>query len=110
MLSTFTSSLKHFLYSGASNLPSGSKIGILTFDRSIHFYNLHSSLETAHMMIVGDLEDVFCPLQEGLLVDPQICRSNIERLLDSLPTYFANNRSSDSCLGSACKSAQEALV
>jgi protein transport protein SEC24 len=41
MLATFCSALKHFLYSGAYSLPPKSKIGIMTFDKTVQFYNLH---------------------------------------------------------------------
>jgi protein transport protein SEC24 len=41
MVVTFASSLKHFLYSGQFQLPKGAKVGIITFDRTLQFYNLN---------------------------------------------------------------------
>lgn len=52
----------------------GSKIAILTFDTTIHFYNLSPSLEQPQMMVVADLDDMFLPMYEGLLVDPDESR------------------------------------
>lgn len=74
MLQTWASALKHFLYSGQYTLPEGARVGIITFDRAIHFYNLSPELETFAMLVVGDIDDVFSPLQEGLLVDPLASR------------------------------------
>ena len=61
------------------------------------------------MMIVTDVSDPFCPLQEGLLVDPEKSKSVIEGLLDSLPTLFGSNNVGESIAGSACRAAFEAL-
>jgi protein transport protein SEC24 len=41
MVATFASALKYFLYSGNFQLPKGAKVGIVTFDRSLQFYNLN---------------------------------------------------------------------
>lgn len=88
--------LKELLYggddlSGSSGLPAGSKIAILTFDRTVQFFNLkagfrssypraeqtsyaarctQAGLEQAQMLVVPDLADMFIPLSEGFLVDP----------------------------------------
>ncbi|KAJ3332353.1 COPII coat Sec23p-Sfb3p heterodimer component, partial [Kappamyces sp. JEL0680] len=109
MLATFSSALKHFLYSGQFAIPAGARVGIVTFDRTIHFYNLKPTLESFQMMVVGDLLDVFSPLQEGLLVDPVASRPLVESLLDALPTMFGTNKVGDAALGSACKAGFEAL-
>ncbi len=41
MVATFASALKYYLYSGAFMIPKGAKIGIMTYDRAVQFYNLH---------------------------------------------------------------------
>jgi protein transport protein SEC24 len=61
------------------------------------------------MMIMGDMEDVFSPIEKGLLVDPQESKSLIESLLDALPSMFANTKIGDSYLGSAMQCGFEAL-
>lgn len=72
-----------------SRLPPGAKIGIVTFDRDIHFYNLSSGLEQAQMMVMPDVEDPFVPLSEGLFVDPEASKSVITSLLEKIPSMFA---------------------
>lgn len=52
------------------SLPKGAKVGFVTFDKDIHFYNVNPTLEQAQMMIMPDIEDPFVPLSEGLFVDP----------------------------------------
>ncbi|GAA5993798.1 hypothetical protein JCM5350_007675 [Sporobolomyces pararoseus] len=66
-------------------LPEGAKIAIMTFDKSVQFYNLKAGLEQAQMLVVSDIEDMFVPLREGFLVDPVESRAAIESLLDTLP-------------------------
>ncbi len=44
------------------------RVGFATFDQTIHFYNLRSSLGQPEMMVVGDVQDVFVPLVDGFLV------------------------------------------
>ena len=109
MLATFCSSLKYFLYSSPEPLAKGAKVGIITYDKSINFFNLKPELETFQMMVVNDLDDVFSPIEEGLLVDPLASRALIESLLDALPNIFGGNRSPEAAVGSACLCAFDAL-
>jgi protein transport protein SEC24 len=51
-------------------IPEGSKVGFVTFDKDIHFYNMNPALDQAQMMIMPDIEEPFVPLSEGLFVDP----------------------------------------
>ena len=68
-------------------VPVGSKVGFVTFDKAMHFYNcnvsgrwklvafiadsLQENLERAQMLVMPDIEDPFVPLgSEGLFVDP----------------------------------------
>ncbi|PNJ59693.1 SEC24A isoform 2, partial [Pongo abelii] len=45
------------------------KIGFVTFDSTIHFYSLQEGLSQPQMLIVSDIEDVFIPMPENLLVN-----------------------------------------
>ncbi|GAA5940129.1 uncharacterized protein JCM15063_001715 [Sporobolomyces koalae] len=71
--------------SSVGRLPQGAKVAILTFDKSVQFYNLKAGLEQAQMLVVPDISDMFVPLREGFLVDPIESRTAIEHLLDALP-------------------------
>lgn len=68
-------------------IPRDSKIGILSFDRAIHFYDLsvrfyrpvpeihvlrppmQPHLLQVHMMVLPDIDEIFLPLRAGLFVD-----------------------------------------
>ncbi|EGD98891.1 Sec23/Sec24 family protein [Trichophyton tonsurans CBS 112818] len=67
----------------------GSKIGIITFDKEVHFYNLSPQLEQAQMIVMPDLEDPFVPLSEGLFADPYESKHVISSLLTQIPTLFS---------------------
>src|SRR4051812_43134492 len=44
------------------------RVAIITFDATVHFYNLAASLSQAQMLVVPDIDDVFVPLSTGCLV------------------------------------------
>ncbi|KAG0340861.1 COPII coat Sec23p-Sfb3p heterodimer component, partial [Podila minutissima] len=56
---------------GASRLAPGVQIGVMTYDKTVHFYNLSPSLDQAQMLVVPDVGDMFVPLSEGFLVNPE---------------------------------------
>ena len=93
----------------AGLLPPGSQVAIVTFDSTVHFYNLSPALEQAQMLVVGDLDDMFIPLHSGLLVDPVESRHVIESLLDALPDMFAQTSTIEAALGGAIKAAHALL-
>ncbi|CAI9754037.1 unnamed protein product [Fraxinus pennsylvanica] len=89
------------------DLPEGPRtmVGIATFDSSIHFYNLKRALQQPLMLIVPDVQDVYTPLQSDIIVHLSECRQHLELLLESIPTMFQNNRTTDSAFGAAIKAA-----
>ena len=89
--------------------PTTAKFGLVTFDRSVHFYNFTPTLDQAQMMVVPDVDDVFVPLSDGFLVDPRESRDQIEGLLDQLPHMFSQNRTADPAYGAAITAVQLAL-
>ena len=44
------------------------RVGIATYDASVHFYPLRRQQEQAQMLVVPDVTNVYCPLPAGLLV------------------------------------------
>ncbi|KAK9279619.1 hypothetical protein L1049_013298 [Liquidambar formosana] len=81
------------------------QIGFITFDSTIHFYNMKSSLTQPQMMVVSDLDDIFVPLPDDLLVNLSESRSVVETFLDSLPSMFQDNVNLESAFGPALKAA-----
>ncbi len=95
------------------SLPPGAKVGIITYDKEVHFYNLSVSdhlsyigpsvnqqqagLEKARMMVMPDIEEPFVPLGDGLFVDPyesKYARSYIHYLGQILTISFIIGKSS----------------
>jgi protein transport protein SEC24 len=81
------------------------RIGFITFDSTIHFYNMKSSLTQPQMMVVSDLDDIFAPLPDDLLVNLSESRSVVDAFLDSLSSMFSDNLNVESAFGPALKAA-----
>ncbi|KAJ8754890.1 hypothetical protein K2173_015402 [Erythroxylum novogranatense] len=81
------------------------QIGFITYDSTIHFYNMNSSLMQPQMMVVSDLDDIFIPLPDDLLINLSDSRTVVDAFLDSLPSMFQQNMNVESALGPALKSA-----
>ncbi|KAJ3219606.1 DNA mismatch repair protein msh6 [Dinochytrium kinnereticum] len=107
VLGKTVATLKELLFS--EDLPKNAKVAIVTFDRSVHFYNLKSSLESPQMLVVSDVSDVFVPLSEGFLVDPIESKHVICNLLDSLQSLFDGNRIGEPVLGAVVQVIHMAL-
>lgn len=88
----------------------GGRIGIVTFDRTVHFYNLNPKLERAQMIVMSDLEDAFTPLEDGLFVDPIEAQPLIENLLDSFEALFKETKTVEPGLGAALSACYSALT
>lgn len=71
---------------------------------------LQAGLEQPQMLVVPDLDDMFSPLADGLLVDPYESRSVIETLLTTLASSYAESQVIDAALGGAVKASLIALV
>ncbi|MBA0619120.1 hypothetical protein Godav_028355, partial [Gossypium davidsonii] len=81
------------------------QIGFITYDSTIHFYNMKSSLAQPQMMVISDLDDIFVPLPDDLLVNLSESRNVVETFLDSLPSMFQDNVNVESAFGPAVKAA-----
>ncbi|KAK0546729.1 COPII coat Sec23p-Sfb3p heterodimer component [Tilletia horrida] len=90
-------------------IPDGSRVAILTFDKALHFYNLTSTLDSAQMLVVPDIDEPFVPISEGLLADPWDSRHVIEGLLDNLPNFFTESMVAEAALGAVVRGAQACL-
>ncbi|NXU55827.1 SC24A protein, partial [Turnix velox] len=81
------------------------KIGFITFDSTIHFYSLQEGLSQPQMLIVSDIEDVFIPMPENLLVNLNENKELIQDLLKTLPQMFTKSLETQSALGPALQAA-----
>ena len=99
MLQVLTDTVKDSLDKLAGS--SRTQVGFITFDTSVHFYNLKSTLKTPQMLVVPDLVDLHLPSPDDLLVNLADSRKVIDVFLDSLPRMFSNTRDVDTSFGSA---------
>ncbi|XP_006869405.1 PREDICTED: protein transport protein Sec24B [Chrysochloris asiatica] len=84
---------------------SRTRIGFMTFDSTIHFYNLQEGLSQPQMLIVSDIDDIFLPTPDSLLVNLYESKELIKDLLNALPNMFTNTRETHSALGPALQAA-----
>eukprot|EP00126_Sphaerothecum_destruens_P001938 Sdes_comp15376_c0_seq1m4250 len=85
------------------------KVGIITFDKAVHFYNISSYLSQPQMLVVSDIEEMFLPVNEGILVNVDESRHVIDDLLDKIQNIFSNSAEPEPTLGSAIEGAVLAL-
>jgi hypothetical protein len=78
--------------------------------KCLHCLLYQSSLSQPQMMVVADLDDVFLPLPDDLLVNLVDSRHVVESFLDSLPSMFQDNVNVESALGPALKAAFMVMV
>ncbi|KAI0697043.1 sec24-like protein [Cytidiella melzeri] len=91
-------------------IPPQSRICIMTFDSTVHFYDISPHLERASMFVVADVEDMFVPLSNGLFVYPAGSQTVIQNLLTTLPVQHAETAAYDSALCAAIIGSMGALV
>ena len=98
----------------ASAMKSGGarmQVGIITFDSSVHFYNiLRSGSGRPEMLQVGEVDDIFLPLHpDYFLVNATEGKSKLLKILDQLPGLFHQTEDRESCMGAAMKAAYMAM-
>lgn len=55
------------------------RVGFVTYNKILHFYNVKSALAQPQMMVVSDVADMFVPLLDGFLVNFQESRAVINK-------------------------------
>mmetsp|Transcript_23629 Transcript_23629/g.43888 ORF Transcript_23629/g.43888 Transcript_23629/m.43888 type:complete len:1164 (+) Transcript_23629:320-3811(+) len=86
------------------------QIAIVTYDYAVHFYSLNSELCQPKMFVVSDLDQLFLPCPEDLLVNLADSRDVVEMLLDSLPRIHGKNSSHEVAVGAAIQAAYRIMV
>ncbi|KAF9171734.1 COPII subunit [Mortierella sp. AD010] len=81
------------------------KIGIITVDTSIHFYNLNTASQEPQMLVVSDLEEPFLPQPQDLLCNLKECRPTLEALLNRMSDMFKDTQNVGNALGPALQAA-----
>ncbi|XP_053095166.1 protein transport protein Sec24B isoform X2 [Pangasianodon hypophthalmus] len=108
----YLSVLCQSLLDNLEKLPGDSRtrIGFLTFDSTIHFYNLQEGLSQPQMLVVSDIDDVFTPTPDNLLVNLKESQELVKDLLNALPKMFIHTRETHSALGPALQAAYKLMT
>ncbi|GLV32062.1 Secretory 24CD [Carabus blaptoides fortunei] len=88
---------------------SNMKVGFITFNNTVHFYNIKGNLAQPQMMVVGDTQEMFMPLLDGFLCDIEESAGVIDSLMVQIPTMFAETRETETVLLPAIQAGLEAL-
>lgn len=93
-----------------SKIAPGAKVGFVTFDREIHFFNVSSGLSAPQQLVVTDLDDPFAAISaHHLFVDPAESKSNIVTLLQQMPAMFERIKHAEPALLPSLQAALSAL-
>jgi protein transport protein SEC24 len=81
------------------------RVAVITYDATLHFYSLRPGGAAPAMLVVPEIDAVFVPLPDELLVNLAEARGAVEALLDSIPLSFARNQVAESAMGPALQAA-----
>ncbi|KAM8748110.1 protein transport protein Sec24D isoform 2-T2 [Acanthopagrus schlegelii] len=85
------------------------KVGFVTYNKVLHFYNVKSALAQPQMMVVSDTAEMFVPLLDGFLVNYQESKAVIYNLLDQIPDMFADTNESETVFAPVIQAGVEAF-
>ncbi|XP_041449743.1 protein transport protein Sec24C isoform X2 [Drosophila obscura] len=85
------------------------RVGFITYNSTVHFYNIKSNLAQPQMMVVGDVQEMFMPLLDGFLCDPEESAAVIDALMEEIPRMFADTKETETILYPAIQAGLEAL-
>ncbi|KAF5310619.1 hypothetical protein D9619_007972 [Psilocybe cf. subviscida] len=77
------------------------KIAIVCYDVSLYFFSMAPGSSDSSMLVVSDIEDVFLPKPNDLLVNISESRAALESLLGRIGDMFAENSIIGSAMGPA---------
>lgn len=104
-------SAARIIFDSLDNIPNGdgrTKIAFITFDRHVHYYDFKGS--SPQIIICCDIDEVFIPKPEDILVNLKDTRPKVEELLSKLGSLHASTQEPHSGLGVAMKAAKSLIV
>ncbi|XP_017774073.1 PREDICTED: protein transport protein Sec24C [Nicrophorus vespilloides] len=93
----------------ANQEKSNMRVGFITYNSSVHFYNIKGNLAAPQMLVVGDTQEMFMPLLDGFLCTPEESETVIDALMEQIPAMFAETRECETILMPAIVAGLEAL-
>lgn len=85
------------------------KVGFITYNNTVHFYNCKGNLAQPQMMVVGDVHEMFMPLLDGFFCDPEESSAVIDALMEQIPIMFGETRETETILLPAIQAGLEAI-
>ena len=85
------------------------RVGFMTYDSKINFYNIKGALTQPQMMTVGDVNDMFVPLVDGLMCSVEESEAVIDSLMEQIPQMFGDTRETETILGPVIQAGKEAF-
>ncbi|XP_068630265.1 protein transport protein Sec24A [Battus philenor] len=86
------------------------QVGFICYDAHVHYYLMADGLTRPKELTVLDIEDVFLPSPESLLVNLGECRDMIKELLRVLPQRYSTPGVPVSALGAALQAAYKLMA
>ncbi|QRW04974.1 transporter protein Sec23 [Ceratobasidium sp. AG-Ba] len=93
-------------------IPNGddrTKVAIIGFDVALHFFTIVPGSTDVTMLVVSDIEDVFLPKPNDLLINLTEARAGIEGLLGRLNDMFQEAHAIGSAMGPALQAAYKLI-
>ena len=104
MLATAASAIPSSLDS-LPNKDNRTKVAFIAFDAQLHFFQLVPGRSEPSVLVVSDVDHVFLPQPNDLLVNLTESRAAVETLLRDLPAMYALAAATPSALGAALQAA-----
>lgn len=112
MVQTLTSNIAAVL----NNLPkeegqekSPIRIGFITYNTQLHFYNLNPNLAQPAMLVQPDMSEVFVPVVDGFLVTVEEAQTHLKTLMELIPTLHSAEKKAESVMLPAIQAGCAAL-
>ncbi|GAA5986774.1 hypothetical protein JCM11641_004786 [Rhodosporidiobolus odoratus] len=87
------------------NADDRTKIAIIGVDSCLHFFTLKSGITDPTMLVVGDLDDVFLPMPNDILVNLVEAKAGVENILGRLNDMFSETHNTGNALGAGLQAA-----
>ncbi|KAK0089439.1 hypothetical protein PV325_007392 [Microctonus aethiopoides] len=90
-----------------AKLPGDSRmqVGFLAIDSAVHFFSMPDNVSQPHEMIMLDVDDVFIPSPDNLIVNLKERSDLVRDLLTQLPTKFIGTHDTNNALGAGLQAA-----
>ncbi|GAA5989420.1 hypothetical protein JCM10908_000466 [Rhodotorula pacifica] len=91
------------------NADDRTKISLICVDSCLHFFTLPEGTTEPSMLVVGDLDDVFLPKPNDILVNLVEAKAGIENLLTRLNDMFVETNNTGNALGAGLQAAYKLI-